>query len=97
VEVIRSPTQARHAIGYVLGNWRKHKEDQNGLASTWIVDPFSTGVLFGGRKELDGRPWLWPIRDGYDPMIVFRPRTWMLAEGWKCCGAISARDVPGRR
>jgi REP element-mobilizing transposase RayT len=99
VEVITSPTQARHTIGYVLGNWRKHKEDQQGLASTWLVDPFSTGVLFADWKELDGKPWMWPIREGYDPMIVFRPRTWMLAEGWKRGGGrpISVRDVPGRR
>src|SRR5215470_12853838 len=82
VEIITSPTQARHTIGYVLGNWRKHNEDQVGLARTWLVDPFSTGVLFADWKELDGRPWMWPIREGYDPMIVFRPRTWLLAEGW---------------
>jgi REP element-mobilizing transposase RayT len=40
VEVIRSPTRARHAIAYVLGNWRKHGEDRTGLPSTWLVDPF---------------------------------------------------------
>ena len=97
-EIITSPTQARHTIGYVLGNWRKHREDQQGVASTWLVDPFSTGVLFGDWKELDGKPWMWPIREGYDPMVVFRPRTWLLAEGWKRGGGpISARDVPGRR
>ena len=98
VEIITSPTQARHTIGYVLGNWRKHKEDQQGLASKWLVDPFSSGVLFADWKELDGRPWMWPIRAGYDPMIVFRPRTWLLAGGWRRGGGpISARDVPGRR
>jgi REP element-mobilizing transposase RayT len=98
VEVITSPTQARHTLGYVLGNWRKHQEDRRGLASTWLVDPFSTGVLFADWKELDGRPWMWSIREGYDPMIVFRPRTWLLAEGWKRGGGpISVRDVPGRR
>lgn len=46
VEVITSPTRARHAISYVLGNWRKHGEDRIGLPSTWLVDPFSTGILF---------------------------------------------------
>jgi hypothetical protein len=29
--------------------------------------------------------------------VVFRPRTWILAEGWKLAGAISARDVPSKR
>src|SRR5262249_44916874 len=46
VEVITTPTRAHRAIGYVLGNWRRHKEDQQGLASTWLVDPFSTAILF---------------------------------------------------
>jgi hypothetical protein len=40
---------------------------------------------------------MWPIRDTYDPLIVRRPATWLLAEGWKKAGEISARDVPGQR
>jgi REP element-mobilizing transposase RayT len=44
--VLRSPTQARHALSYVMNNWRKHGEDREGLASTWLVDPFSSGILF---------------------------------------------------
>jgi REP element-mobilizing transposase RayT len=97
VEVITTPTRARHAIGYILGNWRKHKEDQHGLASTWLVDPFSTAILFPDWKELQDKALMWPIRQTYDPMIVFRPRTWLLAEGWKLAGTpISARDVPSK-
>jgi hypothetical protein len=45
-EVITTPTRARHAISYVLSNWRRHREDQQGLASTWLVDPFSSGISF---------------------------------------------------
>src|SRR5262249_23293904 len=45
VEVITTPTRARHALGYVLGNWRKHGEDREGLASTWLVEPFSPRIL----------------------------------------------------
>ena len=97
VEIITSPTQARHTIGYVLGNWRKHKEDQQGLARTWLVDPFSSGVLFADWRELDGQPWMWPIREGYDPMIVFRPRTWLLAEGWKKVGSVSCHAIPSAK
>jgi REP element-mobilizing transposase RayT len=37
VEVISSPTRAHRAIGYVLCNWRKHGEDQRGLAKTWSI------------------------------------------------------------
>jgi REP element-mobilizing transposase RayT len=97
VEVIKSPTRARRALLYVLSNWRKHKEDQQGLARTWLVDPFSTGILFPDWQELESKDFMWPIRESYDPLIVRRPESWLLREGWKLCGAISARDVPSKR
>jgi REP element-mobilizing transposase RayT len=97
VEVITTPTRARHAIGYVLSNFRKHGEDREGLASTWLVDPFSSGISFPEWKELADKAWMWPLRATYDPLVVRRPTTWLLAEGWKLAGGpISARDVPGR-
>jgi len=95
-EVITSPTRARHAIAYVLNNWRKHNEDRSGQARTWLVDPFSSGSQFPDWLELQDRPWMWPVRETYDPMVVRRPASWLLREGWKRGGgAISARDVPG--
>src|SRR5580765_4553248 len=96
LEVITTPTRARHAISYVLGNWRKHGEDRDGLPSTWLVDPFSSGISFPDWKELQDHAWMWPIRETYDPLMVRRPQTWLLAEGWKRAGAISAREVPGK-
>jgi hypothetical protein len=47
LKAITSPTQAHRTLGYVLGNWRHHGEDREGLASTWLVDPFSTAILPG--------------------------------------------------
>jgi REP element-mobilizing transposase RayT len=96
LEVITSPTRARHAIGYVLNNFRKHGEDQHEWARTWLVDPFSSGISFADWKELEDKAWMWPIRPTYDPLVVRRPRTWLLAEGWKLAGTISAREVPSR-
>jgi REP element-mobilizing transposase RayT len=95
LEVITTPTRARHAISYVLSNWRHHKEDQHGLPSTWLVDPFSSAISFPDWKELQDQAWMWPIRETYDPLFVRRPTTWLLAEGWKLAGEISAREVPG--
>jgi hypothetical protein len=40
---------------------------------------------------------MWPIRQSYDPVVVFRPRSWLLREAWKKHGPISAREVPGKR
>jgi REP element-mobilizing transposase RayT len=95
LEVITSPTRARNSIAYVLSNWRRHKEDRYGLASTWLVDPFSSAISFPDWQELEGQPWMWPIRENYDPIFVRRPQSWLLRDGWKLAGAISARSVPG--
>jgi REP-associated tyrosine transposase len=97
LEVITSPTRAHHALNYVLNNWRKHREDQQGIASTWLVDPYSSGIQFPGWQELEGKDFMWPVRETYDPLMVRRPRSWILREGWKLTGTISARDVPSKR
>jgi REP element-mobilizing transposase RayT len=97
--VITSPTQARNVLSYVLNNWRKHGEDRH-EPRTRLVDPFSSGWSFGGWQELAGEPFLWRPHAGYEPMIVYQPRAWMLHEGWKRAaggGAISARALPSRR
>jgi REP element-mobilizing transposase RayT len=97
LEVITSPRRARHALAYILCNFRKHGEDQKGIASTWLVDPFSSGISFPDWKELEDKDLMWPMREGYDPLVVRRPQSWLLREGWKIGGAISAREVPGGR
>jgi putative transposase len=97
LEVITSPTRARRAIGYILGNWRKHGEDRQGLASTWLIDPFSSAISFPDWVELEGKDLMWPIRETYDPLVVRRPASWILREGWKLTGSISGRDVPSKR
>lgn len=93
---ITSPRQARHVLSYTLNNWRKHKEDLHGVASTWLVDPFSSGISFPGWKELEDKHFMWPVRDTYDPLLVRLPQSWLLREAWKRSGPISARDVPSR-
>jgi hypothetical protein len=93
LEVITSPRRARHALSYVL-IIRKHGEDRSGLPSTWLVDPFSSGISFPDWQELEDKAVMWPLRETYDPLVVRRPRSWVLREGWKKHGPISARDVP---
>jgi hypothetical protein len=61
-----------------------------------LIDPFSTGILFPDWKELEDKDVMWSIRDTYDPLIVYRPQSWLLREGWKLAGEISARDVPSQ-
>lgn len=93
-EVITTPTQAHRTLRYVLSNWRRHGEDRHGVASTWLVDPFSSGILFPHWRELADRHVMWPIREGYDPLFVYLPKTWLLTDGWRRVGPISARAVP---
>jgi hypothetical protein len=50
---------------------------RDGLASTWLVDPYSSGILFADWKELEGQAWMWPIRETYDPLVVRRPESWL--------------------
>jgi hypothetical protein len=85
-----------HSELFVLNNWRGHREDQQGLAATWLIDPFSSGISFPDWKELADKDVMWPVRETYDPLMVRRPNGWLLREGWKLCGPISARDVPSK-
>jgi len=79
-----------------LSNWRHHEEDQQGVARTWLIDPFSSAIAFPDWAERQDQVWMWPIRETYDPLIVRRPQSWVLREGWKLAGALSAREVPGK-
>ncbi len=91
---IRSPRQARNVLAYVMGNWRKHGEDRSGESRTWLIDPFSSAISFPDWAEREGRDWMWRIPDDHDPLIVYRPRSWLLRDGWKRAGKISMHEVP---
>ena len=95
-EIITTRKQARHTLNYVLNNWRKHCEDRGERQRGWKVDPFSTGAQFGGWKELEDKIVMWPVRETYDPLIVYLPRTWLLTAGWQMYGLIGTREVPSQ-
>jgi hypothetical protein len=92
-EIIRSPTQARHTLSYVMNNWRKHQEDRVESMRRWKIDWFSTAVMFPGWAEYGDELFLWRGPDTYDPLIAYQPRTWLLRAGWKRskCGSCSGR------
>jgi REP element-mobilizing transposase RayT len=95
--IITSPTQARHTLGYVMGNWRKHEEDRAQATRGWAIDWFSSAGMFPGWREYGDEAFLWSSPPGYDPLIVYQPRTWLLCEGWKKAGSISTRHVPSKK
>jgi REP element-mobilizing transposase RayT len=90
-EIITTPKRARHALAYVLNNWRKHGEDRGKRYNT---DPYSTGCLFTGWKAYEGKNFMWQLPEGYGPLIVWLPQTWLLREGWKRHGRIGFHEVP---
>ena len=94
---LTSPRAVRNCLAYCLGNWRHHGEDQTPLAQTWKVDPYSSGARFAGWKELEGSPFFWPLPPKYLPLIVFRPRTWLMQNWDRFHPLISVREVPGRQ
>jgi REP-associated tyrosine transposase len=94
--VITSPTQARHAIAYVLNNWRRHRQDNGMESRLWTVDYFSSGPSFRGWKECDASPMPFDMPPTYEPLPVATPQTWLLGAGWRKTGRpISLREVPG--
>ena len=97
VVVIRTPTQARNTLAYVLGNWKKHRVGRGDLPATWLADPFSSGISFPDWHEREAEHCMPRLPRDYDPLIVRRPRSWLLQSGWKRVGVIRASDSPGRR
>ncbi|MBL8622087.1 MAG: transposase, partial [Myxococcales bacterium] len=46
------PRQARHALAYVLNNWRRHREDHAGVGQRRApLDRYASGVAFAGWAE----------------------------------------------
>ncbi len=90
-EVIDSRRRARHALAYVLNNWRKHREDCD---VTWKVDPYSSGTSFRGWTAFADPSFAFTPAAAYEPMIVWEPKTWLLREGWMTYGRIDFYEVP---
>jgi REP element-mobilizing transposase RayT len=93
LEVVTTPTHARHTLSYVLNNWRRHDEDRTPNTETWLVDRYSSAVAFNGWAEA----FNWVLPDDYEPLPVARPQTWLLREGWKLGGRVSIYENPGPR
>ena len=97
-EPIKSPLQTRRALAYVLNNWRKHERDRTVTSSKWRVDPFSSGVQFTGWQDLvDLGLDRWQVPEGYVPLTVLEPRTWLLRVGWRKHGLVRCSELPSAR
>jgi putative transposase len=89
---ITSPRQARNALAYVLNNWRRHREHLAGERQRKaFVDPYSSALAFSGWVGI-GR---FEIPEGFEPLPVADPRTWLLRVGWQRHGELDPFEVPG--
>jgi putative transposase len=80
---LRSPSEVRRAIAYVLLNFCKHLRADPG------VDPRSSGPWFDG--------WLQPSVSSSRPRVVAAPRTWLASVGWRRAGGpIDPSQAPHR-
>jgi putative transposase len=88
---IRTARYARHALAYVLNNWRKHAADYaNGRQLTAQLDPYSSAVSFAGWTKTFAAP------ARYRPLPVSPPSTYLLRIGWSRHGEIDPFERPGR-
>jgi putative transposase len=78
---LTSPRAVRHALVYVLMNFKKHLGPVTGL------DPCSSATWFTGWRS--SRPVAAP-----DPLPVARPRTWLAGAGWRRHGRIGLDERP---
>jgi REP element-mobilizing transposase RayT len=73
---LRTPTEVRRALVYVLCNGRKHlPQVGHRLPSGWIDAEYSSGEWFRGWSRLP------PAQ--YGPSPVSAPMTWLLQSGWR--------------
>jgi REP element-mobilizing transposase RayT len=91
--ILATPSEVRHATTYVLNNWRRHGEHHR-CPRHWKLDPFSSAVTFPDWRELDDSALLYRAPPGYEPLVVWRPRTWLLRESWRRHRRPSVYDVP---
>ncbi len=85
---LRTPTEVRNALRYVLLNVRKHYVQATGVAPPVHLDDASSGRWFDGwrggpRGHQQGR------------REIAKPQTWILRAGWRKLGPIDPSAIPG--
>lgn len=93
---LRTPTEVRHAVRYVLLNQRHHIAHRGGRPSASVLDPYSSAAWFDG--------WTSPVRahEPWQRELLATPRptavatVWLLRIGWKRRGLLGFSESPGR-
>lgn len=85
VRALKTPSEVRNALAYVLGNAEHH-----GVRFRDGVDPYSSARWFRGSV----RPGAGDAAAARSPLAA--PRTWLLAVGWRKAGPVTIGAGRGR-
>ena len=89
-ELVRTPTQCRNTLCYVLANARKHGSRSLGPSLEGEgADPFSTAPWFPFHSPDDA-----PLAQPAKPKPAAFPKSWLLRSGWRKGGTITVQDHP---
>ena len=81
--LLRTPREVRHALVYVLQNFRKHGNVARGL------DPCSSARWFTG--------WRTSTRPIAEPAPIVPAQTWLASVGWRRLGLLDVKEHPRPR
>lgn len=80
--ILRTPSEVRRALVYLLQNGRKH-----GAWVARVADEYSSGPTFDGWRRRDRAAESSSRR-------LSRARTWLLSVGWRRLGLIGLLELP---
>ena len=89
VKALKTPREVRNALAYVLLNARKHWKQRTGQTPPVRLDEASSGCWFDGWSR---EP---PAARAKGAREVARPRSWLLAKGWRRHRLIDPAEMPG--
>jgi hypothetical protein len=94
---LRTPTEVRNALRYVLLNARHHAAERGQRLDPEWFDPYSSAPWFTGwNRPLAGTEWFQrEMCSRKAPTAA--PRTWLLSKGWQINGPLALDEVPGSR
>jgi putative transposase len=95
---LRTPTEVRNCLVYILFNFRKHARGGSGEAwANRSLDPKSSAIWFDGWSARAGPHLATLARETkLDPEApcVAPPKRWLTREGWRKLGLVDPNEFP---
>src|SRR5262245_11117310 len=91
--VLKTPTEVRNTLRYVLQNGHKHAFERGELPPRGAVDACSSARYFDGYAARNAKLVLesW----SRDPPPISPATCWLLTKGWRRRGLLHTTDLPG--